>query len=74
MKTYFKDQKSPRISRRREYGDEYNLNVTDLVKKDKKKVFSALEAGSGKLEIRTEGVFLVFSSKNDRDNFFSGLC
>jgi hypothetical protein len=74
MKVFSKDQKSPQISRRSEYGDEFSLNVTDLLKKDKKKVFATLEAGRGKLEIRTEGVFLVFSSKNDKENFFSGLC
>jgi len=70
MKAFSNDQKSPQISGRREYVDDYNFNVTDLLNKDKKKVFAALEAGRGKLEIRTEGVFLVFSSKNDKENFF----
>jgi hypothetical protein len=74
MKPFSKDQKSPQISRRRENGDEYNLNVTDFLKKDKEKVFTTLAAGSGRLEIRAEGAFLVFSSKNDKKNFCSGLC
>ncbi len=73
MKAISKDHKLPQISRRRENGDDYNLNVTDFLKKDKEKVFTTLVTGSGRLEIRAEGAFLVFSSKNDKKHFCSEL-
>ena len=74
MKALSKNLILPQRSPTRKNNDEYNLNVTNLFKVNKEKVFATLEAGQGRLEIRTEGVFLIFSSQSDKKNFFSGLC